>query len=99
MKINRMHLIAYGPFSDTTLDLADRRANFHLVYGPNEAGKSSALRALRSLFFGIPLRTPDSFRHPHPKLRIGAELIRSDGEALSFIRRKGLRKTLRGLDE
>ncbi len=99
MRINRMHLIAYGPFSDTTLDFAGRQAAFHLVYGPNEAGKSSALRALRNLLFGIPLRTPDSFRHPHPKLRIGAELVRRDGETLRFIRRKGLRKTLRGPDD
>ena len=50
MRINRLHLIAYGPFSDTTLDFADRRSAFHLVYGPNEAGKSSALRALRKYY-------------------------------------------------
>ena len=99
MKINRIHLIAYGPFSDATLDFAGGHGNFHLVYGPNEAGKSSALRALRNMFFGIPVRTTDSFRHPHPKLRIGAELARSDGETIAFIRRKGLRKTLRGADD
>jgi len=95
MKINMMRLIAYGPFTDTPLDFSDNHASFHLVYGPNEAGKSTALRALRNMLFGIPARTPDSFRHPHPKLRIGAELIRSDGAKITFIRRKGLRKTLR----
>ena len=99
MKISRLDLMAYGPFSDATLDFAASRAAFHLVYGPNEAGKSSALRALRNLFFGIPTRTPDSFRHPHPKLRIGAELLRSDGKTLAIVRRKGLRKTLRGPDD
>ena len=99
MKINRMRLIAYGPFTDTRLDFSDGQASFHLIYGPNEAGKSTTLRALRSMLFGIPARTPDSFRHPHPKLRIGAELIRSDGEKISFIRRKGLRKTLREADD
>jgi len=99
MRIKRMHLMAYGPFSDTTLEFTGCRPAFHLVYGPNEAGKSSALRALRNLFFGIPLRTPDSFRHPHPKLRLGAELVRSDGATLHFIRRKGLRKTLREPDD
>jgi uncharacterized protein YhaN len=99
MKINRMRLIAYGPFSDTPLDFSDSQTAFHLVYGPNEAGKSTALRALRNMLFGIPARTPDSFRYPHPKLRIGAELIRSDGEKISFIRRKGLRKTLRAVDD
>jgi uncharacterized protein YhaN len=99
MKIRRMHLMAYGPFSDLALDFAGRRRSFHLVYGPNEAGKSSALRALRNMLFGIPARTPDSFRHPHPKLRIGAELIRADGETIAFVRRKGLRKTLRAADD
>jgi uncharacterized protein YhaN len=66
------------------LDFSDSHTAFHLVYGPNEAGKSTALRALRNMLFGIPTRTPDSFRHPHPKLRIGAELIRSDGEKISL---------------
>ncbi len=99
MKINTMRLIAYGPFTDTRLHFSGGPTALHLVYGPNEAGKSTALRALRSMLFGIPARTPDSFRHPHPKLRIGAELIRSDGEKITFIRRKGLRKTLRQADD
>jgi uncharacterized protein YhaN len=99
MKLNHLALIAYGPFADQILNFADRGASLHLIYGPNEAGKSTALRALRNLLFGIPVRSPDNFRYPHPKLRIGAELVRSDGEILTFIRRKGLRKTLRGQDD
>lgn len=95
MKIHTMRLIAYGPFTDTTLDFSDGQTAFHLVYGSNEAGKSTALRALRNMLFGIPTRTPDNFRHHHSKLRIGAELIRSDGEKIAFIRRKALSKTLR----
>ena len=99
MRLNRLALIAYGPFRDHTLDFAGRHTALHLVYGPNEAGKSTTLRALRNLLFGIPARSPDNFRHPHPQLRIGAELVRSDGQTLAFIRRKGLRKTLRGEDD
>lgn len=99
MKINTLHLIAYGSFTDTILDFAAAPSAFHMVYGPNEAGKSTALRALRNMLFGIPTRTPDSFRHPHPKLRIGAELMRKDREVLAFIRRKGLSKTLRAADD
>ena len=99
MKINTLHLIAYGSFTDTVLDFSAAPSAFHMVYGPNEAGKSTALRALRNMLFGIPTRTPDSFRHPHPKLRIGAELLRHDGEVLAFIRRKGLRKTLRAAND
>ncbi len=99
MKIDQLRFIAYGPFSDVDLDFSRDAANFHLIYGPNEAGKSSALRGLRSLFFGIPVRTPDSFRHPHPKLRIGARLTHSDGRSIDFVRRKGRSKTLRGPDD
>ncbi len=98
MKIKKMNLIAYGPFTDLELDFSDENAPFHMVYGPNEAGKSSALRALRSMLFGIPVRTLDSFLHPNPKLRIGAQLTRSDGKQIEFIRRKGQSKTLRGPD-
>ncbi len=98
MKINTMNLIAYGPFTDLKLDFSDKSALFHIVYGPNEAGKSSALRALRRMLFGIPVQTGDSFLHPNPKLRIGARLTSSNGKKIEFIRRKGQSKTLRGPD-
>ncbi len=99
MRIDRLRLIAYGPFTDVELDFTRDHGALHLVFGPNEAGKSSALRALRGLLFGIPVRTADSFRHTHPKLRIGACLTRSDGQRIAFVRRKGQRKTLRGEDD
>ena len=57
MKILRLDLRAFGPFSDVSLDLAAGSEGFHLIYGPNEAGKSSALRALRNLLYGIPGNT------------------------------------------
>ena len=44
MKILNLHLIAYGPFSDGSLDLSGGSEGLHLIYGPNEAGKSAALR-------------------------------------------------------
>ena len=92
MKIATIRLIAYGPFTNTILDLASAPSDFHLVIGPNEAGKSSTLRALRHLFFGIPARTGDNFKHGYPDLRIGACLQGRDGEAIEFIRRKGQAK-------
>jgi uncharacterized protein YhaN len=99
MRIDRLQLVAYGPFTDTALDFSQGQGVFHLIYGPNEAGKSSALRALRGLLFGIPFRTLDNFRHPNRKLRIGATLTRSDGRQIAFVRRKGRQKTLRGEDD
>ena len=99
MKINAIRLVAYGPFTNARIDLTSASSDFHLMIGPNEAGKSSTLRALRNLFFGIPTRTGDNFVHAYPDLRIGASLQRSDGETIDFVRRKGLAKTLRGGDD
>ena len=73
MKIERLYLKAYGVFSDQRLDFAGG-PDFHVIYGPNEAGKSTTLRALIGLLFGIEERTADNFIHPHPQLRVGAVL-------------------------
>lgn len=99
MKILELQLLAFGPFTDLRLDLTVGEQGLHVLFGPNEAGKSSALRALRALLYGIPNNTTDNFQHDNPKLRIGGRLRHSDGTELSFIRRKGLRNTLLGLDE
>ena len=56
MRILQLNLIAFGPFTDCRLDLAAGQEGLHVVYGPNEAGKSSALRAISDFFFGIHVR-------------------------------------------
>ena len=94
MRIDRLDLIAYGPFTDTVLDLSDGMSGLHLIYGDNEAGKSTSLRALIGLLFGIPVRTNDNFLHGNPQLRIGGKLRLSDGKALEFVRRKGTKGTV-----
>lgn len=99
MKILTLDLIAFGPFTGERLDLGAGREGVHLVYGPNEAGKSSALRALEGALFGIPLHTDDNFVHKHADLRVGVKLINSRGREIHFIRRKGKINTLRGPDD
>jgi uncharacterized protein YhaN len=99
MKILKIKLIAFGPFTRKVLDLAEGQEGLHIIYGPNEAGKSSALRALRQMFYGIPERSMDDFMHPYSKIRIGAVLRRSDGSILEFVRRKGRVNTLRAPDD
>ncbi len=94
MKLLQLHLKAFGPFSDQVLDLSPGHHGLHIVYGANEAGKSSSLRAISDLLFGIPARTPDDFIHPYPKLRIGAVLQHSDGSTLEIIRRKATKNSL-----
>lgn len=99
MRLLRLDLLAYGPFTDRSLPLDEGRFGLHLIFGPNEAGKSSALRALRCLFYGIPTQCPDAFVHPYPQLRIGAVVQDERGEPLHVIRRKGMKDTLRGEDD
>jgi uncharacterized protein YhaN len=94
MKILELDLRAFGPFTDRRLDLSGGCEGLHLVFGPNEAGKSSALRALRALLFGIHERTRDAFRHGNQELRLGGRLRNRNGDELAFVRRKGRKSTL-----
>jgi uncharacterized protein YhaN len=99
MRFRRLALDAYGPFTSTTLDLGHGQGNgLHLIYGPNEAGKSSALRAIRDLLFGIPNNTPDAYMHAGPSLRLAA-CIERDGQELAFVRRKKRKDSLSTPDE
>ncbi len=94
MKILRLNLEAFGPFTDLVLDLSGGNEGFHLIYGDNETGKSCALRALKGLLFGIPMRSTDNFRHQSKDLRIGAIIRHSDGSELEFVRRKARKNSL-----
>jgi len=94
VKILEFHLAAFGPFTDLALNLAEGREGMHLLYGPNEAGKSSALRALKYLLFGIEKNSRDNFLHDNKALRIGGILQNVDGAKIAFLRRKGNKDTL-----
>lgn len=97
MRFNKIRIPAFGPFTGLEIDLPKNDGDFHLFYGPNEAGKSSLLRSLRGLLFGIPSNTKDVFLHNGPQMRIAAELEKMDGSTRYFQRRKGNKNTL--LDE
>src|SRR4051812_47784447 len=100
MKILRLDLRAFGPFQDVALDLSGGDQGLHVIYGPNEAGKSTALRALRQMLFGIPMRTNDHFLvGQYEKLRAGGTLRHTDGSELAFLRRKGKNNLLQSPDD
>lgn len=94
MRIDRLDLIAYGPFTDKSLNLSDGNSGLHLIYGDNEAGKSTSLRALIAWLFGFPISTNDNYLHSNPQLRIGGKLKLSGGEEIEFVWRKGTKGTL-----
>lgn len=98
MRIQSLHLIAFGPFTNTAIDLSRGKEGLHIIFGQNESGKSSSLRALHQVLYGIPTKSTDNFKHAHPDLRIGIVLKHSDNSILRVVRRKGNNKTLRKLD-
>ena len=93
MKIEQIDLKAYGHFTNHRLSLAGD-ANFHIICGPNEAGKTTLWRAINGALFGIPDRSVDTFMHGPRELRIGLNLISTSGERLAVMRRKGRVNTL-----
>jgi uncharacterized protein YhaN len=93
MRIDRIDLIRYGHFFQRAIDIPQRQSDFFVIYGDNEAGKSTLLRGISALLFGVPPRTPDVHSCKGPELRIGATI--SDSTAsFSFRRRKGTAATL-----
>jgi uncharacterized protein YhaN len=92
MKLIQLNLRAYGPFTNKVIEFGSPaevgRPGLHIVLGANEAGKSTTLRALRAVLFGM---TDMSDAHLHPKdmLRVGLKVQTAAGEVLSVERRKG----------
>ncbi len=95
MRLRSLQLVAFGPFEGQSLDLASERGVVNVVYGANEAGKSTSLRALEALFFGMEHTTADAHRHTPSALRVGGVIEAADGTTLQLVRRKGRKDTLR----
>ncbi|MGC8501147.1 MAG: AAA family ATPase [Leptospirillia bacterium] len=85
MRINRLDLLAYGPFQNKSLSLGP---GFHLIHGPNEAGKSTTLRAVTSLLFGFPKGLEDDYLFSSADMALGGEISAADGPPLVFVRRR-----------
>ncbi len=99
MRFNRLDILRYGALTGTALEFRPG-ARLHVVYGPNEAGKSSTLSAFSDLLFGFPRSTAHfSFLHDAASLRVGAEISSRAGEVLSFRRRRGAKNTLLANDD
>ncbi len=91
MRIRSLDLLAFGPFQGKRLRFAND-GGIEVVFGPNEAGKSTTRRAVLGLLFGIPERSKDG--HSVDEVRVGATLIDTHGQSLDLVRRKGRKNTL-----
>ena len=93
MRIEQLDLQRFGCFTDCSLDLSG--PGTHLVVGPNEAGKTTAMAAIRQLLYGIPMRSQYGFLHELRDLRLGAVLRDESGKLLEITRVKRQSDTLR----
>lgn len=74
MRLDRLDLTRYGKFTERSLDFGAAqpgKPDFHLVYGPNEAGKSTLFSAYLDVLFGIERTSAYGFLHPYPLMRVG----------------------------
>jgi len=96
LRFLKLGFAAFGPFTGLELDLSGGApGGFHMIFGPNEAGKSSALRGVHDLLFGFPERTQDAHVHPNAELRIAATLAGENGQVVSVQRLKRRKDALR----
>lgn len=67
-----------GVNADPVTGDVNTASDFHIVYGDNEAGKSTTLSAIVELLFGMPVRSTWNFVHANEVLEIGARLWQSN---------------------
>lgn len=83
MRLRRLDLARYGKFTDRTIEFgepAEGEPDLHIIYGPNEAGKSTAFAGFLDLLFGIEAQSRYGFLHPYQSMRVGGCLELSGGK-------------------
>ncbi|MBT9371822.1 AAA family ATPase [Rhizobium sp. CSW-27] len=90
MRLRRLDLTRYGKFTDQAIDFGPATPgapDLHIVYGLNEAGKSTAFSAYLDLLFGIPERSGYNFLHAYSAMQVGA-VLEFDGAEHMLVRLK-----------
>lgn len=93
MRFSSLSLERYGRFENCELKFRTGSPDLHIVYGANEAGKTTSLAAVSDLLFGFPARSPYNFVFDYALLRVGA-VLEDEGHSLACRRKKGTSNTL-----
>lgn len=89
MRIERIVITRFGALQEVSIELPD--AGVTVLFGPNEAGKSTLSTFVRSVFFGFPRKTAgvNAYQPPDGGMRAGRlDLRTSDGQPLIVERRE-----------
>lgn len=98
MRLRQLKLARYGCFTDFSIDFGEPPSDgsdFHIIYGDNEAGKSTALNGYLDLLFGIEERSKYNFLHDYGALRVSA-VLGIDGQEVELSRIKRRDENLLG---
>lgn len=101
MRLRELDLVRYGKFTERRLDFgpaASGKPDLHIVYGPNEAGKSTLFSGFLDLLFGIEHYSSYGFLHPYPTMRVGG-VVEAAGRTHHAFRVKRKTNTLVGADD
>ncbi len=95
MRLRELEIEHYGLFAAQNFQFAGD--SLQLVYGPNEAGKTTLLQLIREVLFGFPLRLhPYAFATHNGEMAAVATCELANGRRIRFRRRKGRRAIVVG---
>lgn len=93
MRLTELKIENYGGYAVRNVVIPET-AGLAVIYGPNEAGKSTCLEAIGDFLFTIPKNTIRGNLYGYDGMRISASMRLADDRLLSLKRRKGNGKTL-----
>lgn len=72
MLIKKIHIYGYGKLVDRAIDLTN---GLHVIYGENEAGKSTIMSFIHSVLFGFPAKNHHENRYePRNGMKYGGKI-------------------------
>ncbi len=87
MKLAQLHIENFGVYHGRTFEFGE---GLQVIYGPNEAGKSTLLNVLRHAFFGFPHRNPYGAARSDKPVAVSGRMRLADGRNVKFRRQKGM---------
>ncbi len=99
MRLNKLKLAKYGMFTGKVLDFGEHthdRTDFHIVYGLNEAGKTTSMDAWIDFLFGIKRGSTYGFRHSKA-MEIQA-VLEKDNVLVEYKRIRKIKESLLDMD-
>ena len=87
MRLCRLSIDRFGHFTDKKFDFGavGDKPDFHIIYGPNESGKTTAMEAVMRLFYGFLTREDYDFKHSRNNLQVSG-VLEIDGSQHHFTR-------------